>query len=657
MRKLHALFLSVRASRVRRSGRRCSPTIDGLEDRALLSTLTVTNTNDSGPGSLRDTIANSASGDTIDFAPGVHGTIDLTSGPLLLFNESLTIQGPGAGTLTISGDDSSMIFFIFGDDTPSTAFNLSGLTLAHGYASNAGGFSTAGGAVFSLGAPMSISQCVFSDNTADVQGGAIFTISTLSISDSTFNHNVAGTPAYNASVVEGGAINCFGASTTITNSTFTNNVSHGSGGAIAAEKSFVVFGAATLSISNSTFSANQASASGSVLSGLGGALFTGNAVSLQADNTRFLANQAVGRTEASGGAIWQSAGSLIFPIVPIASTISNSTFVNNVATAVDGSQGAAEGGAINCIGGLLNLDNDLLSGNKAIGSSNPLGGGLAQGGAVLIQVGNLNVTSSAFVNNQALSGSAVQGTGGFALGGGIAMFLVPFPNSPSTITDSVFSANRAVAGAGTNASIAAGGAVWNNSNQLTITHSSFLANAVVGSRGLNGGNGGVARGGAVANQTDATHPLTIVGGLFLGNQAVGGQGGESASHGGNGGEADGGAIANLAGSMNVTASTLTLNAAIGGDGGRGVIGGNGGAAFGGGLFASAGAVLVTDSLITLNFALGGEGGDGTTTDGSDGQGLGGGVAIVGGSVSLHSSTVKHNHASTASNDVYGTPSP
>ncbi len=40
---------------------------------AAAATLTVTNTNDSGAGSLRQAIADAASGDTIDFAPGVTG--------------------------------------------------------------------------------------------------------------------------------------------------------------------------------------------------------------------------------------------------------------------------------------------------------------------------------------------------------------------------------------------------------------------------------------------------------------------------------------------------------------------------------------------------------------------------------------------------------
>ena len=49
------------------------------------TTITVTNTNDSGPGSLRQALANANDGDTINFA--VTGTIGLTSGELLVDKE------------------------------------------------------------------------------------------------------------------------------------------------------------------------------------------------------------------------------------------------------------------------------------------------------------------------------------------------------------------------------------------------------------------------------------------------------------------------------------------------------------------------------------------------------------------------------------------
>ena len=105
-------FISRRPGKQNRNharARRFVPQIEVLENRALLSTLTVLNTSDSGAGSLRDAIANSKSGDAIMFAHALNGqTINLTSGELAI-NKSLDIEGPGASQLAISGKSASCI--------------------------------------------------------------------------------------------------------------------------------------------------------------------------------------------------------------------------------------------------------------------------------------------------------------------------------------------------------------------------------------------------------------------------------------------------------------------------------------------------------------------------------------------------------------------
>src|SRR5262249_9706397 len=106
----------------------CRPTIAALEDRRLLSTLTVLNNSDSGPGSLRAEIAAAQSGDTIRFAGKLAGqTITLTGGELVL-DKSLDIEGIGAGRLTVSGNHASRVFDIRGGAT----VTIAGLTIADG---------------------------------------------------------------------------------------------------------------------------------------------------------------------------------------------------------------------------------------------------------------------------------------------------------------------------------------------------------------------------------------------------------------------------------------------------------------------------------------------------------------------------------------------
>ena len=78
------------------------------------ATITVTNTNDSGAGSLRQAIADAHDGDTIDF--GVTGTITLTTGELLV-NKSVSISGPGLDNLTVDGNHATRVFHVSGGVT------------------------------------------------------------------------------------------------------------------------------------------------------------------------------------------------------------------------------------------------------------------------------------------------------------------------------------------------------------------------------------------------------------------------------------------------------------------------------------------------------------------------------------------------------------
>src|SRR6476660_9346049 len=68
---------------------------------AYATTITVTNTNDSGPGSLRQALADVQNGDTIVFKLSGAATIPLMSGELVI-NRNIVINGPGANLLTIA---------------------------------------------------------------------------------------------------------------------------------------------------------------------------------------------------------------------------------------------------------------------------------------------------------------------------------------------------------------------------------------------------------------------------------------------------------------------------------------------------------------------------------------------------------------------------
>jgi hypothetical protein len=137
--------------------------VEALEDRCMPSTFTVLNLLDNGPDSLRAAVvaANANSGaDAIDFA--VTGTIPLTSGQLDI-TDSLTINGPGASALTVSGEGNSRVFAIASDPT----VLIANLTVANGWTSD-----SPGGGISMTGGSLTLDHVTVTGNYAvDGQGG------------------------------------------------------------------------------------------------------------------------------------------------------------------------------------------------------------------------------------------------------------------------------------------------------------------------------------------------------------------------------------------------------------------------------------------------------------------------------------------------------
>jgi|GEM_PF-5105197 len=191
-----------------------------LEERTLLSpiaptTLTVDDTGDdvADVRSLRGAIASAPEGATIVFAASLAGkTITLTQGELFL-DKSLTISGPGADKLTISGNSHSRVFEVAAGRTVS----ISGLTVASGQANGGNG-----GNIENAGA-LSLSNCSILSGTAYLGGGIASTASsTLVVTSTTFSGNIA---------FDGGGIASAGSSTII-NSTLRGNIAINLGGGI-----------------------------------------------------------------------------------------------------------------------------------------------------------------------------------------------------------------------------------------------------------------------------------------------------------------------------------------------------------------------------------------------------------------------------------------
>jgi hypothetical protein len=663
----------------RRPRPRFLPRLEGLEERTCPSTLTVRTTADSGAGSLRDTIAAAAPGDTIVFDHRLDGqTIALTSGQLTI-TEDVSIVGPGAGELTISGSGLSRVFTVLGGATAS----LTGLKVAGGLADQGGGILNAGNlsllnvtvagdqavgdsATTGLGggvynqpaASLTATACTFCGNQVIGGpgigfGGGLMNAGTATVLASSFVGNTAigGLAGYGA----GGAINQQNDATlTVSCCAFAANqalpglTTVATGGAIDSEVG------TTLAISDSTFSGNSAVATSTNPSlalhefAAGGALLT-FAGTLSVSGCRFAGNVASSTGFAGGGAIENQ-------LSP--ATVSASTFTANLA---QGRQGASSaGGAVDDIFfSTMTLTGCRFSANQAVAGDQANGVntfGQAQGGAVRVSRSALAVSDCTLSDNLAQGGAACINSGaptpdlafvGSAFGGGI----YGFRGSSITIADSTLRGNAAIAqpsGAGPGAFVAGGAVVSDLNGSLTVSDTLFQDNWATGGAGAAGGEGGSALGGAVANLYNSSAAFTAC--RFIANQAVGGSGGAGAV----GGTSAGGAISNGPGfglltgpdhsPMTLAGCLLAGNVAAGGAGGLGAAGGNG---IGGGIFLGflngpTGPTLdVSGSRIVGNLAVGGSGGNGA----GGGNGLGGGLyAAAGTSACFEDSAVLGNLA-------------
>ncbi len=260
-------------------GRRSSrPRLEVLEDRALLSTVVVADKSDdpNDTGSLRYAVTNAPSGSIIAFASNVTGTITLNpnNGPLPILT-NLDIEGPGAGSLTISGDNAIEVF----DVSPGVTATIAGLTIADGKSdSNGGGIDNAGtltvtnctlsgnsapqggGILSEPGGTLTVTNSTLSGNSADYFGGGILNYEgTLTLTNSTLSGNSAG---------EGGGIDNAGA-LWVANSTLSRNSAQFGGG---------IENGGTLTVTDSTLSGNSASSEGGGIDLVGATLTLANTI-------------------------------------------------------------------------------------------------------------------------------------------------------------------------------------------------------------------------------------------------------------------------------------------------------------------------------------------------------------------------------------------
>ncbi len=389
------------------------------------ATFTVSNTSDAGAGSLRDAVdqANrSAGADTISFGSGVGGTITLSSGAIDIF-DALTINGPGASRLNLSGNNASRIFRI-APAIPGDIFtvSLSGLSLINASTSDDGG------AVFVDDSDLTVSNCVFRNNSAQ-RGGGLYAFptgsTTLTLRSTRFENNIAS--------ADGGG---FGAqdidSVIVDNVTATGNTAAKNGGG-------AFIRAVSLNITLSDFSNNTSS---TVAPGVGGISGGGG---LRIDGSKATATATINETrlnnnisqKGQGGALWISAlPPDTLPIVATA-TLERLQITGNTA---DLAGGGIFGGHVNAA-----LRNSSITGNNA----QQAGGGIAFQSAGALTLVNLTLAGntsalasggglySASATALSMASGTVVGNSA-ASGGGIAR-----DGSGATLRNSIIANNNA----------------------------------------------------------------------------------------------------------------------------------------------------------------------------------------------------------------------
>jgi N-acetylneuraminic acid mutarotase len=312
----------------------------------------VCNTNDSGPGSLRQAILNASSGDTINFAPSVT-TVNLTSGEELVIDKNLTITGPGANRLTVQR--STYAARIFNISSSTATVSISGITISNGYTSDPGGgirsagvltltdctisgnfsgtfagFSEGGGVLNDHGT-MTITGCTISNNSVEgIGGGVLNENGTMTITRCTISNNYADQSGYAPSEVSegGGILNDSGGSLIITNSTISGNTSYATSLDVFGQRGFAygggVHNSGSMTITNCTISGNSAVGPTSLDTGYGGGISNGG--NLQITSSTIVHNSATGGNGAFGGGIYGSSTGTDSSIIALNSALTGPDF-------------------------------------------------------------------------------------------------------------------------------------------------------------------------------------------------------------------------------------------------------------------------------------------------------------------------------------------
>jgi hypothetical protein len=269
--------------------------------------ITVTNENDSGPGSLRQALADAQDGDTINFGPSVN-TVTLTTAELAI-DKSVTLSGaPQMVTVARASQTEFRIFHVM----PGHSVEIDDLTISGGHITGGNG-----GGILNDNSTLTIAHCTVSGNaivsgsSANNFGGGIHNSGTMTLNQVSVNTNNA-VWGQNNTIPIGGGISNTGTMIIIAG-TVQANMAYWSAGGIYNSNT------GTMTITGSTISDNRTDLPGH-FGGDGGGIVNDGTMTIQ-DST-ISGNRAVGAGFAGGygGGIYGNN-----------TTITNSTITGNSA--------------------------------------------------------------------------------------------------------------------------------------------------------------------------------------------------------------------------------------------------------------------------------------------------------------------------------------
>ena len=509
-------------SEIVRSRRGFGPRLERVEERVLLSgnTYYVSSLADTGSGSgpfgdLRHAItqADLNPGSTIEFQ--VTGTIRLSSA-LPDLSADVTIDGPGASSLTVDGGSSNSSDFKV--DRLVTA-SLSGITITGGGGANGGGVYDGGS--------LSLTDCTISGNSASHLGGGIVLYNSQNPTSLTMIRcTVSGNSCAASASGGGGGILAQSNSShsqmslTITDSIITGNKSNGIVGGIG------VGANGALVMSGSTVSDNSAAAFGGIESNgtatITDSSITGNSSGGDAGGVYNGGLLIMSGSTISGNTAVENGGGLQVDATYLTS-LTNCTISDNKAGHNGGGIIAGFGISASPTSGALTMTGGSITGNSATygggvfngtttlaltscaisGNTAKLGGGLYNSAVGINPNGNYFDTGT-FPYVATLTGTTLTGNSASTYGGAV------FNLGNVTLTGSVLSGNSAKAGGGL------AQLQWQSTKTNVAISSTFTLEGDTLSA-----NQATTYGGGILNEST----LTLTGSTLSGNTAAVGGGG------------------------------------------------------------------------------------------------------------------------------------